>query len=193
MLTLATIQEKLCSHIGCRIRCPLTRNKGAVGLFAETILGIPHSPRCLDCSDGELKVFPIHRDRHGVAEPKETIAVTMLDREALVAEGFLTSRAYRKMNRMLCVPYERFGEEVVFYAPTLIELDVLAALREQLMADYDAIRSGWRESGSLTSAVGTLLQTRTKGKGHGSTSRAFYLRKEFAKKFVALPQTCVVS
>jgi hypothetical protein len=176
-------------HIGKTVACPKTLNKGAAGLLLETVLGIPHSPRCLDCEDGELKVFPVRRmARTGTLVPKETIAVTMLDRDALAKESFAESRVFRKMSRMLCVPYERTGDSVVFYTPTLIELEAagFAGLRSRLEADYLAIQSGFVASGKMTSALGGLLQTRTKGAGHGSTSRAFYLRTAFATEFIPM-------
>jgi hypothetical protein len=36
----------------------------------------------------------------------------------------------------------------------------------------------------LSGRMGVLIQPRTKGPGHGSTSRAFYARKEFLKRYV---------
>jgi hypothetical protein len=111
----------------------------------------------------------------------------MLDRTALAAESFAASRVYRKMSRMLCVPYERTEDTVVFYAPTLIELETAGELRAQLAADYELIRGQFLATGELTSSLGTLLQCRTKGAGHGSTSRAFYLRTRFMSEYVTLP------
>ena len=55
---------------------PRTANKGNVGQRLETLLGIPNSPACLDCSDGELKLFPVKKLANGVFSPKETIAIT---------------------------------------------------------------------------------------------------------------------
>ncbi|NDE16710.1 hypothetical protein EBZ80_17435 [bacterium] len=187
-LTISIILERLVPHIGAVITCPLTANKGGAGLLCETILGIPHSPNCLDCTDGEVKTFPIKRlARTSTIVPKETLAVTMLDPAALQTESFDTSRVYRKMSRMLCVPYKRTGDTVVFYSPTLIELEKSPELRARLAADYEAIRSHYVATGILTSATGVLLQSRTKGSGHGSTSRAFYLKKEFIQEYCALP------
>jgi hypothetical protein len=73
-------------------------------------------------------------------------------------------------------------------APRLIDLSLLefAALRSALKNDYDAIRTAFLADGTLTSTTGALLQNRTKGAGHGSTSRAYYLRPEFMKKNVPL-------
>jgi DNA mismatch repair protein MutH len=188
-LTIALLRERLEAHIGKTIVCPKTLNKGAAGLLLETVLGIPHSPRCLDCDDGELKVFPVKRNtKTGALVPKETIAVTMVDRTALATESFAESRVFRKMARMLCVPYERTGDTVIFYRPTLIELEdgTNAALRARLEEDYKAIQSHFVATGEMSSSLGGLLQTRTKGAGHGSTSRAFYLRTAFAAEYVPI-------
>ena len=38
----------------------------------------------------------------------------------------------------------------------------------------------------LTGAMGAFVQPRTKGPGHGSTSRAFYARTKFVKMILNL-------
>ena len=51
-------------------------------------------------------------------------------------------------------------------------------LYEQVKADYDLIRDVIRTRGfeHLSGSMGVMVQPRTKGPGHGSTSRAFYAR-----------------
>ena len=61
-----------------------------------------------------------------------------------------------------------------------------AELYSTVEADYNAIRHNFLENGTLESKTGTLLQNRTKGPGHGSSSRAFYLRPVFMKKYIPL-------
>jgi hypothetical protein len=61
-----------------------------------------------------------------------------------------------------------------------------AELYATVESDYNEIRKTFIENGGLHSNTGTLLQNRTKGAGHGSTSRAFYLRPEFMKRCVPL-------
>ena len=39
---------------------------------------------------------------------------------------------------------------------------------------------------ALTGAMGVYVQPRTKGRGHGSTSRAFYARTVFIKRVLGL-------
>jgi len=57
-------------------------------------------------------------------------------------------------------------------------------LIQEIRADYDFIRKKLITKGfkSLTGADGKWIQARTKGAGHGSTSRAFYARISLVKK-----------
>jgi len=50
--------------------------------------------------------------------------------------------------------------------------------------DYDLVRNTIIERGfsALTGRIGVFIQPRTKGAGHGSTTRAFYARASFLKK-----------
>ena len=59
-----------------------------------------------------------------------------------------------------------------------------AELIKEVEADYEFIRNKLVQQGfeSLTGKDGKWIQARTKGAGHGSTSRAFYARKEFVNK-----------
>jgi len=52
---------------------------------------------------------------------------------------------------------------------------------DQVKADYETVRQALRSKGfsSLSGKMGVLVQPRTKGAGHGSTSRAFYARTVF--------------
>jgi hypothetical protein len=186
--TVAEIHEKFTPLIGKDYTLPVTKNKGLPGSFLEELLGIPHTSNCLDCSDGELKVFPVKRLKNGTLVPKETIAVTMLSTEDLRLNEFKASKCCKKLSKMLVVPYLRTGDVIRFLTPRLIDStateysDVYATME----TDYNEIRKGYLEGGVLQSSVGTLLQNRTKGAGHGSTSRAFYLRPAFMKRCVPL-------
>ena len=59
----------------------------------------------------------------------------------------------------------------------------------QVKADYEEVRETIRTRGfdALTGRMGVLVQPRTKGPGHGSTSRAFYARKQFVALILNLP------
>jgi hypothetical protein len=172
--TINDIQERM-TNVSMKIYvCPITANKGAVGHLLEDLLEIPRSSECLDCSDGEVKIVPLKRLKNGKIVPKETIAVTMMEKEFT---EFEESRCFKKMRRMLVIPYLRDGDNVIFYTPTLIELN--GALFDIIKKDYELIRSS-----PLQSKIGKYLQTRTKGPGGSVKTRAFYLRTLFTTEFV---------
>jgi len=58
----------------------------------------------------------------------------------------------------------------------------------QVKADYDEAREVIRTRGfsALTGRMGTLVQPRTKGRGHGSVSRAFYARTVFVAHILSM-------
>ena len=184
--TVAELQERLAPVLGKSFTLPKTRNKGAVGLWLETATGIPNSSACLDCTDGELKTFPLKRLKNGSLVPKETVAVTMLNCDALKAEAWASSRCAIKMAKVLFVPYLREGDTVTVMTPKVLCADdtAFAVAYETFRNDYEAIRTGFCETGILASATGKYLQNRTKGAGRGAPkTRAFYLRTEFLKAF----------
>jgi hypothetical protein len=179
--SVATLIERLQPLVGTVQHVPKTTNKGAAGLALETLLGIPHSPACLDCTDGELKAFPLKRLKSGALVPKETVAITMVCPENLRNQPFAESRCRKKLERTLFVPYlwESNGDLRLF-APVLFSAETHAGLFAALEADYAELQRGALE-GRLTGSIGVYLQTRTKGAGHGSTSRAFYVRPSFLR------------
>ena len=154
---------------------PKIKNKGKPGLFLEEKLGIPQSSECLDCTDGELKCFPLKPNPKTV-RAKESVAVTMVDKESLVKTPFNESRVYKKLSNTLFVPYSR-KEDIITYKDAII-FTTSHPLFKQIEADYNEIRANY-EKDFISSSHGVYLQTRTKGAGHGSTSRAFYLRPQF--------------
>lgn len=187
-LTIANILEKYKSLVGKDYYLPKTKHKGNPGTFLEELLGIPHTSNCLDCLDGELKAFPVKTLKNGKCVPKETIAVTMLSTNDIRIQDFKSSKCYKKMRKMVLAPYFRDGDTIRFMNAKLVELDnpEFTEICNLLESDYNQIRNDYIESGVLKSETGVLLQNRTKGAGHGSTSRAFYLRTEFMKRLVPL-------
>ena len=187
-LTIAEIYGKLTPLVGKVYTLPTSTNKGLPGQFLEDLLGIPHTSDCLDVLDGELKIFPVKKLKNGTLVPKETMAITMLSQDELIKCEFSSSKCYKKMSRMLVVPYYRDGETIQYMSPKIIDrrLAQYKDLYSTLKSDYDSIRKNYLDSGELHSETGELLQNRTKGVGHGSTSRAFYLRPKFMKSYVPL-------
>jgi len=188
MTTIGFIQTKVAELVGRAITSPITTNKGATGLLLETITGIPHSSNPLDCVDGELKVFPVKTLKNGTRVPKETIAITMLNKDQLKTAAYSDSGVCKKLQRTLYVPYERSGDTIQYLAPTFIDMTLpqYAEISAAIQADYETIQQKYLADGTLSSTDGVYLQNRTKGPGNGSTSRAFYLRTEFAKRYVPL-------
>jgi hypothetical protein len=186
--TIAEIHAKFIPLVGKDYTLPITRNKGLPGNFLEGLLGIPHTQNCLDCSDGELKIFPVKKLKNGTLVPKETMAITMLSTDELRTNDFNSSKCCKKMSRMLIVPYYRNGDTIRFMNPKIIDRNCteFVDLYNTFESDYNKIRKNYIDNGILQSKTGTLLQNRTKGSGHGSTSRAFYLRQAFMKQCIPL-------
>ena len=166
------------------VHCPKTSNKGIVGLLTETLTGIPTSSAHLDCMDGEVKVFPLKRLTSGTLVPKETIAVTMLNKESLRDQDtFERSTCGTKMKRVLYIPYLREGDMVRFFPAT--DMTLPSEVSALLAADYAAIRDRFLADGTFSSRTGVYLQNRTKGAGRGAPkTRAFYLRTQFITKYI---------
>lgn len=190
MTLLKDIYDRLVAAVGAggsrTFPCPKTVNKGMAGFLVETLAGIPQTSNCLDCEDGEVKSFPLKRLRGGALAPKETIAVTMIQPAALATTTFADSNAYRKLANCLYIPYIREDDATVtLFRPLIFAVAPGSDVYRQLETDYAAIVAA-AAGGSLegTSRLGVYLQNRTKGAGHGSVSRAFYLRPAFIKAFL---------
>lgn len=186
--TIEEIYAKFIPLVGNKYTLPITKNKGLPGNFLEDLLDIPRTSNCLDCSNGELKVFPVKKKKDGTLVPKETIAITMLSQDELRANDFNSSKCCKKMSRMLIVPYYRTGDSIQFMTPKIIDKSSseFVDLYNTVESDYNKIRQNYIDNGSLTSETGTFLQNRTKGKGHGSKTRAFYVRKSFITQCIQL-------
>jgi hypothetical protein len=75
----------------------------------------------------------------------------------------------------------------ILHAAAEFDLDN-PSIRKQVENDYEAIRTIIRIRGidALTGDTGKYVQARTKGPGHGSTSRAFYARALFVAHILNL-------
>ena len=168
---------------------PKTANKGKPGNYLEQLTGIPQSSECLDCTDGEVKVFPLKKLRTGAISPKETVAVCMINKDDLVANEFYESRCYKKLSNVLFVGYYREDDKITYMQPTLFDLDAHTEIKEQIKNDYDTIREYFMKNNTLdgTSKLGVYLQNRTKGQGgNAPKTRAFYLRTSFIRRWILL-------
>ena len=188
MHTLASVYDKLLPHLNKPIACAVQANKGCAGILMEKLAGIPQTSNILDCVDGEVKSFPLTINRKGFIVPQETVAVTMVKPESLLTVPFAESNVYKKLAHTLYLPLLREGDDVSIRALVIHTIEPASPLFTALEADYNAIAAAYKETKTLvgTSHLGTYLQTRTKGAGHGSTSRAFYLRKNFLQEHIIL-------
>ena len=99
----------------------LDKNKGNVGHYIEQKIGIPKNSDCLDLIDGEIKAFPLKKNKtQEKLVPKESIAITMIgDREELKKVIFDNSRLCKKTHKIIFVPYLRTGTQVLIFEPIL--------------------------------------------------------------------------
>jgi DNA mismatch repair protein MutH len=159
-------------------------NKGWAGLVIEHYLGLPQNSRqAPDFGTWELKVVPLRHDAEGKLRVKESMAITMLEPAEVLADKFEDSHLYDKLRSMVVVSrvYESPQElHSMLHAAAEFELDD-PKIRAQVASDYETIRTKIRTSGidSVTGDLGQLVQARTKGRGHGSKTRAFYARTTF--------------
>lgn len=167
-------------------------NKGWAGHVFERHLGLPlNSAQAPNFGSWELKVIPLKRTRAGVLTFKETMAVTMIDAPQVAATSFEDSHLLTKLRRAVVVARE-VGEDVD--KPSIVHsvnpLDLKGELYEIVREDYETVRACIRDPrrgfGALTGSMGTYIQPRTKGPGHGSISRAFYARPVFLAQFINL-------
>src|SRR3954468_58353 len=174
-------------------------NKGWAGLVIEHYLGLPQNSRqAPDFGDWELKVVPLRKDTQGNLRVKESMAITMIEPTEVLANKFEDSHLYDKLRSMVVVSrvWESAKEEhSMLHAAAEFDLDD-PKIHQQVRDDYETIRGQIRVRGfdSVTGDLGKLVQARTKGPGHGSTSRAFYARPIFVahilnlQKLAAMPR-----
>jgi len=166
-------------------------NKGWAGLVIEHYLGLPQNSRqAPDFGDWELKVVPLRKDAEGNLRVKESMAITMLEPAEVLANKFEDSHLYDKLRSMVVVSRVWEGKEELhsmLHAAAEFDLED-AKIRDQVQDDYETVRTQIRTRGidSVTGDLGKLVQARTKGPGHGSTSRAFYARPIFVAHILNL-------
>lgn len=188
MLSLAQAHEKVLLLVDQVHDIPKTTNKGRVGLWLESQLGLAPTCSGIDCLDGEIKTFPVRKLKNGSIVPKETVAVTMMNSKDLKDVPFELSMCYKKLKNCMFVPYLRNGSTVTLFRPVIVHVDDTPCIK----ADYELLQSQYASLGRCPpSKVGTYLQTRTKGSGKSSKkTRAFYLKTLFLKEYVlATPGT----
>lgn len=127
----------------------------ALPRLSSQLISIP------DLDDCELKQVSLKRKETGVLGVKETMCITMINPIGIVSKEFEESHLFTKLQKMI----------------------VVARIFESKADDHSLVREIIKTQGfsSLRGKMGELVQPRTKGKGHGSTSRAFYARPKFVE------------
>lgn len=163
------------------------QNKGWKGLVLERLAGlVPNVSKAPNGLSYELKSASFY-SKKGEFIPKETMAITMINPKELIQHSFFESHCWNKLKAIIfCAVMwhgknSKSGELLKVASLDFAEDDELI---KEIKTDYDYIRNKLIQSGfeSLTGEDGKWIQARTKGKGHGSTSRAFYARIPLVKK-----------
>ncbi|MFH7026161.1 MAG: MutH/Sau3AI family endonuclease [Heteroscytonema crispum UTEX LB 1556] len=164
---------------------PGKKNKGWSGHTIERFLGLAlNSSRSPNFGSWELKVIPlVLNKRTGLLKVKETMAITMIDPVEVSNKEFEDSHLFNKLKKIVVVArvFESQNESrSLLHSVASFDLEH-PEIYAQVKADYDLVRDTIINQGfaKLTGKMGVLVQPRTKGPGHGSTSRAFYARTSF--------------
>lgn len=163
------------------------QNKGWKGLILERLAGLENNvSKAPNGLSWELKSVSFHNIKE-ILTPKETMAITMINPEELKQHSFFESHCWSKLKSIIfcAVMWNGHNAENAELIK-VVSLDFLETdeLIREIKADYDFIRNKLITEGfeALTGADGKWIQARTKGAGHGSTSRAFYARTSLVKK-----------
>lgn len=106
---------------------------------------------------------------------------------ATLAHSFFESPAWAKLKTIVFCAVGWNGtnsEESKLLKVASLDFAEDDELIQEIKVDYDFIRNKLIRQGfrALTGKDGKWIQARTKGAGHGSTSRAFYARTSLVKK-----------
>ena len=169
-------------------------NKGWAGHAIERFLELPlNSSQSPNFGSWELKVIPVKKLKNGAHVFKETMAVTMIDPVNVCQKEFSESHLLAKLRKaVIVVRTVGSDDRDPSYVHSINELDLdnNPELYQAIKNDYDLVRNtllnNSQNLNSLSGKMGKYIQPRTKGKGHGSISRAFYARKCFLYEIITL-------
>jgi hypothetical protein len=111
----------------------------------------------------------------------------MINPEELKNDSFFESHCWAKLKSLVFCAVLWHGRDSD--TSELLEVESLDFSKDddlikEIEKDYEFIRGKLVKDGfeNLTGKYGKWIQPRTKGKGHGSISRAFYARKALVKE-----------
>ena len=167
------------------------KNKGWAGHTVEHFLGLPiNSSQSPNFGSWELKTIPLKYLRNGNLTIKETMAITMIDPYNVKNTPFEESHLISKLKKILILSrvwIDKTEPSSIVYGLHTFDLEN-KKIYEQIKADYNLVKNTIINDGfeKLTGKMGSYIQPRTKGPGHGSISRAFYARTPFLKSIIQL-------
>ena len=185
--------RRLASELGITVWKDGKLNKGWAGHTVERYLGLPlNSSQSPNFGSWELKVVPLVL-KNGELVLKETMAITMLDPREVCAKPFEDSHLFSKLRILVAVARIRENNEESTSTCHLVHAFDLeeTALYDAVAEDYRQIQRVIEKEGpdGLSGSIGRYVQPRKKGPGHGSTSRAFYARKEFVEYIIGMRES----
>lgn len=126
------------------------------------------------------------------------MAITMIDPYHVAKTPFENSHLLAKLRKaVICARLVESKAERRSFLVRVATFDLNdPCIYRQVRDDYELVRRTIRTRGfaALTGKMGVLIQPRTKGVGHGSTTRAFYARKCFVAKILGLiDKTCLTT
>ena len=114
----------------------------------------------------------------------------MINKDQVGGNEFKDSHLLEKLNGIIVARIVGSSLVEPSYVHSANILELQGSLYEKVKKDYDDVRSCINDPNqgfdALTGKMGKYIQPRTKGAGHGSTSRAFYARKGFLAEFIQL-------
>lgn len=196
--TVAEINQRFKNLKGKTFDYPKTKNKGGPGQFLEQQLGIPNSSDCLDCSDGELKLFPLKKLKNGKFSSKETVAITMRGLNNGKYLSWEESALKKKTHNLLFISYIREGDYITYLSA--FSFGASCPEYAAFKSDYEKITEYYKTHGICqlkkndpahrsNTINGKYIQGRTKGQGekvgNGKKTVAFYFRsQQFIKDII---------
>ncbi len=168
------------------------KNKGWAGHVLERYLGLPiNSAQSPNFGSWELKSISLKRLKNGRITVKETMAITTIDQYNISQTPFEESHLLAKLRKaIVCARMFESQEENSSVLMYVSKFDLNCCDYAQVKKDYEEVRSCIENRGFefLTGGMGSLVQPRTKGTGHGSTTRAFYARTPFVARMLGISE-----
>ena len=181
--------RKLADKYGVTVFKDGNLHKGWAGHVLEKYLGLPiSSSREPNSGSWELKSISLKYLQSGKLTAKEPMAIADIKSCHVEQFPFEESHLLTKFKRVVIAAriWESKEEKrSILHGVTTFDLND-PEIYNQVKRDYNLIRETIRTQGfsALTAKIGLYIQPKTKGTGHGSTSRAFYARVSFLKKFI---------